>query len=531
LNIPAEGTIDVLLIYPHLGSWDNVIRDMPLSIIYVATLTVKAGFNVKILDLRINAKNWKECVDEYISKKPKLVGISVMTGKPILNALDISRFIKAKMSAPIVWGGPHPTILPEQTLENEYIDYIIRDWGSKSLLQLTQYLSGQDVQLNQIDGLGYKKNGQLYLNSSACEFEKLALSDIPYHLVDINKDYFRIIDEELVFPIFTSLGCPYQCSFCVSPNIYKKIKGKKWISYDVDEVLDHIEVMRHRYAFKRIQVYDDDGFVDLEKKLQFFRKYIDRGYHQLFKLDFRAMRVNELDMIDDDYLSLMAKANVQVLMIGAESGANTTLERMNKMIRVEDTIRVNQKLARYPSLRPMYNLFCGSPGETLEEIYQTKNLMIKLVEDNPYCYLGFCGDWKPIPGSVVTENAVINYKLELPSTLEKWGNVDSFDAKKIVHPWYTKEIDDTIKMLQVAVQVLDRKVIDFRHRLGPGLGMLIYLISICYKPLIRFRLKYNVTAFLFEYHIENYLIKHLGDLKSIINKIVKKISIYNVQNK
>ena len=189
-------------------------------------------------------------------------------------------------------GGAAPTILPEQTLENPYIDFVIRDWGSESLLHLIQFLKNGSGNLKDILGLGYKENGKVILNPPRCSFEMPYFGDLPYHLIDIKKDnYHRLANGKIVLPIFTAMGCPYKCSFCMSPTVYKKVKGKKWVAYDNDEVLDHVEFLLQRYDFQRLQIYDDDSFADLERLYALLTGYIKRGLNLKLKLDFRGARV------------------------------------------------------------------------------------------------------------------------------------------------------------------------------------------------------------------------------------------------
>ncbi len=505
--------ISILLIYPQLGTFDNLVRDIPLSLIYAAADSIKNGFNVEILDLRLHPHDWEKEIDCRMKVGHNLVGLSVMTGNPITTSLRVSEYVKTHYDARIVWGGPHPTILPEQTLENPYIDFVIRDWGSKALWQLARYLSGELTDITSITGLGYTDGDRVVLNPVVCEFEMPDFTDLPYHLVEIGSDrYNRLNNGEMIFPIFTSLGCPYQCTFCMSPAVYKKIKGKKWVCYSDEYVLDHIEYLGSKYDFQRLQIYDDDSFVDLDRMRRLLTGYIERGFHKKYILDFRGARINELDRMDEDFLDLMVKANVDFMAIGVESGSANSLRKMNKGITVEQIIRVNKKLARYPSFKPHYNFFCGIPGETLQDLIETKELLLRLLEDNPNCYLGVGADWKPIPGSVMTDEAIKQYNLKLPQTLAEWAAIDSYDAAKLYHPWYTKEMDNMIKLLQIAGQLLDRKLENHRRELGPVLGNIIYFLASLYKPVLRFRLRHNFTACLFEYDIRKYAFNALGYL-------------------
>lgn len=215
----------------------------------------------------------------------------------------------------------------------------------------------------------------------------------------------------------------------------------------------------------------------------------------------------------------MVEANVSLLAIGVESGSDKILKIMNKGITVEQIIRVNQKLSKYPTLKPHYNFFCGVPGETIESLVQTKKLILRLVNDNPNCYLGVGADWKPLPGSVMTDQAVQRYGLSLPESLIGWAEIDSFDAKKIVHPWYTRKMNNMIKLLQISGQLLDKKILEFRDSLGRIVGIIIYLLSVLYKPILLFRLRYNFTSFFIEYGIRNFFLRNIGKINRTHRKI------------
>jgi radical SAM superfamily enzyme YgiQ (UPF0313 family) len=298
----------------------------------------------------------------------------------------------------------------------------------------------------------------------------------------------------------------------MSPSVYEKIKGKKWIPLPVDDVIGHIEYLLGKYRIDRLQIYDDDSFVELDRMKEFFAKYIDRGFERNLRLDFRGVRINELDRMNDAMLELMAKARVEIMAIGVESGSDDTLRRMNKGITVEQILRVNRRLSRYPSMRPHYNILCGTPGETYEDLVRTKELMVTLVEENPSCLVGSAADWKPYPGSAMTEAAVRDYGLRLPETLEDWARIDSLDADKIVHPWYTKKMDNYIKLLQIAGMILDPKAEMVAAETASRWSLLNILTWMArfYRPILAFRLKHNISSLLIEYPLRSYLMKLLG---------------------
>lgn len=502
---------DCLLIFPKLGCFDDLIMDPPLSIIYAATHSVKKGFNIRLVDLRLMPDRWQEAIDPILEQGCSLVGFSVMTGNPINTSLEVSRYIKSKYGVPIVWGGPHPTLLPEQTLKNPAIDYIVRGWGSEALCLLLEHIrTGNPSQID-IPGLGYKENGKICLASPQTEFEKLDFRELPYHLIDISgKIYGRFKDGTLTFPILTSMGCPYKCSFCISPVAYKDIKGKKWIMYDIEEVLDHIAFLGERYDIKTIQLYDDESFVDLNRMRELLRRYIDRGYHKKYKLMFRGIRINDLYSMDNEYFSLLEKVGVDVLLVGFESGSQRILDLMNKGISIEQSIEANKKIAKYPALTPNYNFFVGMPGEDLHSLIETKDMLLRLLRDNPNCYLGAGSLWKPIPGSVATEMAVTDYGMRLPSTLEEWVAIDSFDAEPLWYPWFSKEMERMFDLLQMIGLLMDKKTDNLTKHLRWPFGWLVRCLVYAYRPLLKFRQRKNFTRFFIEKHVRDFALNHIG---------------------
>jgi anaerobic magnesium-protoporphyrin IX monomethyl ester cyclase len=503
---------DILLIYPQLGTFDSLAKDIPLSLIYAAADSVKNGFDVKIIDLRLAGENWQKIVDDALQNGCTLVGFSVMTGNPISTSLRVASHIKEKYNIPIVWGGPHPTILPEQTLSNPLVDYIIRDWGSESLAKLIEFLKNGKGKLNSIPGLGYKENGNLVLNKQRTSFETLDYRDIPYDLVNISADqYNRLKSGKLTFPFYSSMGCPWNCTFCMSPATYKIVKGKKWQPYDINSVLDHIGYLSQHYPIEVFQDYADESFIDINRMKEFLHGYIQRGFNLQYKLDFRGVRINDLDKMDDDYLRLMVEANVRMMFIGVESGSDRILGIMQKNITRDQIIRVNQKMARFPELKPHYNFFSGIPGETIESLAETGKLLEQLVKDHPGCYLGYGSHWKPIPGSAITETAVKEYGYKLPTTLHDWAAVDSFDAAAPNYPWYTPQMSSMINLLGIAGLLLDAKTDDYTPNLGPVLEKVVRFLIHLYRPLLRFRIEHNFSSLLIEEKIKTFALRNIGN--------------------
>lgn len=500
--------IDCLLIYPKLGSYDNMIVDPPLSVLYAAVDMVKQGMRVEVLDLRVVPEGeWEALIGSKLDLGVRLVGVSVMTGLPLKYARWISELVRRLAPAvPVVWGGPHATVLPE-TVGEPFIDFLVRGYGSKSTALLVQALKdGGD--LAAIPGLSWKdKDGGAVHNPRETHHEMTHYQDIPYHLVDIMcPQYTRKYSTSRMFPIFSAIGCPYRCSFCVHPTIYKEINGPKWLAYDVEEVIGHIRYVMEHFQADHIVFFDDTSFPDLERMRTFFRRIIEEKLN--LTLEFRGARINEINRMDDGFLELMVRAGTRFVMVGVESGSPSVLQRFQKGITREQILGANRKLARYPEIIPHYNFIYGSPGETYAELLETKDLVMELLRDNPQAYFGFGGDWKPIPGTRMLEIAEEDFGYQTPATLDEWIAIDSVDASaKIAHPWYPPGHNDTIKMLQMASFVIDDKFIKETRGNDSQAFRLIRLLARIYKPISLFRMRYNFHWFMIEYNVWQLLLK------------------------
>lgn len=508
--------IDVLLIYPKLGNMDSLVMDLPLSILYAAAESVKRGYRVECVDLRCVGDDWQSVLDKYLAQGVSLAGISVMTGRPCRYSRDISLYIRQKSpTSKIVWGGPHPTVLPE-TMAEPYVDFLVRGYGSLALAELIAGIKGER-EFAEIQGLSYREpDGAVVHVPRRKEFESLSYKDIPYHLIDVmSPSYARSYNGKRMFPIFTSIGCPYQCSFCVHPSIYKEINGRKWLPFEDQDVIEHIQHVVNAFGVNHIVFIDDTSFPQLPRMKRLLEAIIELKLD--LTLEFRGARINEIEKMDDEFIETLIRAGGRLLMAGVESGSDKILKSFQKGISRDQVMNANRKLARFPLLHVYYNFIYGTPGETYEDLMDTKDLVMNLIKDNPNAYFGFGGDWKPIPGTKMLDIAEAEFGYRAPKTLDEWIEIDSSDAaEKIVHPWYTRDQDNLIKLLQVSSWVVDDKLIKESVGNNSLFFRLIRTMSRLYKPIAMFRLKHDYHDFMLEYELYRFALQAVPKLRGAL---------------
>jgi len=520
---------NIVLFYPRLGWMDTFILDLPLSLVYVGDTCRKNGIEIRMFDQRVEGKTWKDKFLKLVDDDTILVGFSCMTGSPITHALEATRLVKTHSpEITTVWGGYHPTICYESTMREPTIDYIVRGHGHDALHQLVQYLNkGGD--LSAVEGLGWiDKAGELQLNPMPSKLSFPLLKDLSFEGIEMS-NYTRFNYQQRVYSLFTSFGCPHKCGFCFAPIHYKNYK-KRWYAYEPDAIIDHIEMAVEKFGAQYISILDEEFLIQRKRAESIFQKSLDRGLDVEWGI--RGIRVDDLYRADDSFLELLKAVGVKQVMIGVESGSPRMLKLMQKGITVEQTISVNQRLAKNKIIIPSYNFMSGLPGETVEDLYQSVDLILQLLDDNPDASFSGMNQFQPYPGSDLYDLCV-KAGFKEPKDLEGWAYSDTHFSAGETTAWLDKKVQNTLNAIQVSLMFSDNKVARELGATGIGkskqgnskkgtrgrtLGLVFKMIPVLagiYQPVARWRLRHHFFSFLIEYKLYSFLSRRLGRIFSL----------------
>src|SRR5207248_10069250 len=159
LGLMATSSKKVVFFFPAFSSQEATA---PLGILAVATPLLRAGYQVRIIDSTITPNFQKRVLDEL--SDALCLAVSLVTGPMIRETVQIARAAKALYPGlPVILGGWHPSLLPDQTLAAECIDVVVRGQGEDALLEVVQRLE-DGASLAGIPGVGYKEDGRLVFN-------------------------------------------------------------------------------------------------------------------------------------------------------------------------------------------------------------------------------------------------------------------------------------------------------------------------------------------------------------------------------
>jgi len=494
----------VIMVYPTLGFSGKFVRHTPLSLLYASIELVKHGIDVEILDNRLHLESWMSRLRELLTPDVIAVGISVMSGKPILNAVEIGRLVKSvNPKIAVVWGGPHATFFPETILKQEWsCDFVISGYASQSFYNFISHLKN-NTEPSAVKGVTFRKGTNIVHNPREdTKFEQINYRDIPYNLIKDYSVYGQLEQNKIIFSMYSAMGCPYKCSFCSSPAEYTNITGKKWVPLSVTEVVDHIEHVISKYNASYIYFIDDDSFVDLQHVENIIDEINRRNIK--IKLGFRGARINEIKKMTDDFLNKLAQAGTDILHIGVESGSDRILQLIHKDSTVNDINACNKKLAKHPEIIAAYNFIVGFPTETMDDLKATRDLMFQLVKDNPRCIIFQPNKFRPIPGTELFDMVKKDWNYQPPLDINDWGNIEA--EGDISFPWYPDGMKKLCDLMLIGSYFIDNKVI----KLTSGhtfLYKVLRFMSFVYGPIMRFRLKHGIYQGLFEYGIYKMITK------------------------
>jgi radical SAM superfamily enzyme YgiQ (UPF0313 family) len=426
----------VVLVYPqYVSGWQVQTRlATPLGLVHVGTPLSHAGYDVKIIDQRID-ENWRTTLAGELEQDPICVGVSSMTGPQIQFALEISEFARRHGSAPVVWGGVHPSLMPEQTLENENIDIVVQGEGEETFLELVQALEGRQP-LSSVRGIWYEENGGVRSTGARPFVDLNALPPLSFDLLDMDR-YRRILFGVPHQNFITSRGCPRHCTFCYNTAFNRK----RWRAMDPDLVVERIKAFADRYKVKGLIINESNFFVDMDRGRRILKGIIDAN------LDLGISKVN-IDMntlarMGPEDFDLLERAGCRRLPIALESGSEKIRTLIKKPVDADLILRINRDFAQR-SMVPDFLFMIGFPTETREDLRESVSLAFKLVEENPRAGIYF-NNYTPFPGTELFDT-VVEHGLRVPKRLEDWV---AFNYRNLIQggPWLSKEMRGIVKMM------------------------------------------------------------------------------------
>lgn len=362
----------ILLIKPQLSKGSDRLLEPPLGLMYLSAFLKKHGY-CDISIVHMDAEDMGlDGIKSMLGKfNPDIAGLSALTAEAQgmhAVAAVIKRFSPGILT---VAGGPHPTGYPEECVKNGDIDIAVMGEGEETFLDILQHAGAQEA-YSKIPGICFKHNGHI-VRTPARDFidniDQLPYPDweaVPAKQYKNFRRMTRIIYRQAAMPLFTSRGCPYQCTYC--HNIF----GKKFRAHSPQRVLGEIKILYNRFNIRHFEIFDDIFNLDYQRTTDIMQGIIDLRIN--VKLYFpNGVRT---DMLDDKLISLFAKAGTVFMSFAVETASPRLQKKIKKHLALD---KIKKLIVSATRQKIFVNGFfmIGFPDETLKEMLATIRFAVR----------------------------------------------------------------------------------------------------------------------------------------------------------
>ncbi|MFC1948666.1 B12-binding domain-containing radical SAM protein [Chloroflexota bacterium] len=431
--------IDLLLVNP--GARSQVYGGLGLSLAgiepplwagLIAAFIREKGYSVEILDAEAENLSPEDTASRIAMRNPLLAGIIVLGSNPSASSTpkmtaagEVAEALRQKApDIKILFGGLHPSALPRQTLLEEEADFVCQGEGFHTILELVESLrSGDEPDDWKTPGLWYIKDGEIKSNPPA---PLVSPDDLPMTAWDLmpmdsyrahNWHCFQNINERQPYAmIYTSIGCPFNCTYC---NIHALYDGKPGIRFrSPEKVVEEIDYLVKNYKVKNIKFLDELFALREDHVNRICDLIIQGGY------DLNIWAYARVDTINEQMLKKIKRAGINWLAYGFESASSEVRTGVSKKTEQEMTAKAIE-MTRDAGIYIMANFIFGLPDDNLATMQET----LDMAKHYNFEYVNFYTAMA-YPGSQLYHEA-IEQGLELP---EEWHGYSQYAYETLPLP-------------------------------------------------------------------------------------------------
>jgi radical SAM superfamily enzyme YgiQ (UPF0313 family) len=416
----------VLLFLPP---YEGRVFGPPLGLLSLASSLRESGFEPCIIDGAITP--------DYLGEIRRKIegclafGVSLLTGPMIRDAIAASELVRRlEPDLPIIYGGWHPSLMPAQTLREDFVDIVVLHQGEKTLVELLQRMVA-GAPLDLVAGCWFKRAGRIVSNPDRPSSPLSSLPLPAYDMADF--EAYAKHGGARKLPYATSIGCPYACNYCTDMVFY----NRRFNPLEANRIVEEVGGLVARHHLDEVALVDSNFLVDVRRAVAIARGFLN--CRQQFRWTFQASTDLLCRMGDEDVM-LLAASGVSHIGFGTESASPEVLRRMNKAHQeIPDMFEAARK-CHHAGIRTTFNLIFGYPGETEKERNETLRVMGEIAErfDN----VTFSPNlFTPYPGIPIWPE-LRQLGLREPQSLGEWAD---FGLGQAELPWLADEAVRTLE--------------------------------------------------------------------------------------
>jgi anaerobic magnesium-protoporphyrin IX monomethyl ester cyclase len=422
--MPANRALDLLLINP--GSRTEVYQSLgntlaaiepPVWAGLMASFVRQHGLCVNIVDAaaeNLTPNGTAKLVEEL---RPLLAAVVVYGHQPSASTqiMPAARAVCAALRAhvpeqKVLLVGGHVAAMPQRTLEEEPIDFVAGGEGLYTMVELIEALRSNQPDYAKVRGLWYRDGAKARQNSPAPLVANLdhEMPSITWDLLPMTKyrahnwHCFGDLQREPYAAIYTTLGCPYHCSFCCIQSPFKDGEGvlgykdsvNSYRFWSPKSVVAQIDTLVQRYGIRNLKIADEMFVLNPGHVRNICNLLIERNYN------LNIWAYARVDTVRDDMIDKLKQAGFNWLAFGIEAASEHVRDGVQKGFEQEQVFTTLQKV-RSAGINVIGNYIFGLPDDDMESMQATLDLALEL-----NCEFGNFYSTMAYPGSPLYEVAL-----------------------------------------------------------------------------------------------------------------------------
>lgn len=324
--------------------------------------------------ISVNGLTFQELI-EKIPSDIELIGFSFMFSNNWLLYRQLIEIVGNTFpNALIMAGGEHITAIPELCFkQTKQLDIAVLGEGEETVTKIVEVLEANG-DLETVDGIVYRTpTGEIKTTPRRNRIREI--SKIPKPLWSVfpldNYEKYKLawgVDRGKSIPIMATRGCPYQCTFCSSPQMWTT----RYMMREPKEVLEEISYLYHTYDIRNFDFYDLTAIIKRNWILDFCKVLVESG----LKITWQIPAGTRSEAIDYEVATWLYKAGCRNITYAPESGSLATLKTIKKKVNLNNILHSIAD-SRKAGLNIKLNMIVGFPCETHRNIWETLLFLIK----------------------------------------------------------------------------------------------------------------------------------------------------------
>tara|TARA_Y100000401_G_scaffold117371_1_gene125909 strand:+ start:1687 stop:3186 length:1500 start_codon:yes stop_codon:yes gene_type:complete len=404
--------LDILFVHPNASRkiYQDLSKDFsaiepPIWAAMLCKYVADKGFSADILDCEALRISSEQAAQTILDLNPRVVCLVAYGQQPsastqnMVGIIEIMNLIKDS-DIVRVYTGPHPSALPHRTIQDDEDSLVCQGEGPKTLESLLKVTDFNDYsQLSKVPGLWYrnKTSGRIENTPQAPLITNLdeEIDMLPFEYLDLKRyrtaNWHSWTNNNETAPfasIYTSLGCPFKCNFCMinAPFNHGDTKNNAFRHWSPENIIKKFEFFAEN-NIKNIKIADEMFVFKKQHYVELCNLIHERGY------DFNIWAYARIDTVKEKYLEILKNAGVNWLGLGIESANQTVRQEVVKGRFKDLNIRTIIDQIADHQICSTGNYIFGLPKDNFETMQETLDLALELKTDyaNIYCAMAYPG--------------------------------------------------------------------------------------------------------------------------------------------